>query len=173
MSWSPLSVRVVSPAVASMLLAASSVISLSAQTAPPAAPSAAPTPAARQTIEARKAAFTLVGRNFRPIGEVLKGNVKYEDIDVTKHIARIAFLSNLLQEEFPDSTNLGEPETKAKPDVWANRADFDKRLHDFQLHAVALAEVNARDKGLTDSVKTAVTTLGQDCKGCHDTYKVK
>jgi cytochrome c556 len=158
------SIRFVSIAGAAFI-ATSLAVSVYAQTAA--------TPAARQTIEARKAAYTLIGRNFRPIGDVLKGTVKYDDVDVEKRIARIAFLSGLLNEEFPESTNLGEPETKAKADLWGNRADFDKRLREFQDHVVALADINARDKGPTDAFKAAATTLGQDCKGCHDTYKAK
>jgi cytochrome c556 len=173
MSWRSLSIRTVSIAGGSVLLAASLALSVDAQTAPPSAPSAAPTPAARQAIEARKAAYTLIGRNFRPLGDVLKGTVSYADADVETHIRRIAFLSGLVHEEFPESTNLGEPETKAKPDIWTNRADFDKRLRDLQLHVVALADVNGRDKGPSDAFKAAVTTLGQDCKGCHDNFKAK
>jgi cytochrome c556 len=57
--------------------------------------------------------------------------------------------------------------------VWTNRADFDKRLKDFQAHAAALVQVNATEKGATDGFKAAVIALGEDCKGCHDTYKVK
>jgi cytochrome c556 len=144
-----------------------------AQTAAPAGQPAPATVAARQAIEARKAAYALIGRNFRPLGDILKGTVKYDDADVEKGIARIAFLAGLVNEEFPESSNLGEPDTKAKPDIWSNRADFDKRLRELQLHIAALAEVNATDKAPSEAFKAAVTTLGQDCKGCHDTYKLK
>jgi len=173
MTWSLPSVRTMSTAGGSVLLAVSLALSVDAQTAPPSAPTAAPTPAARQAIEARKAAYTLIGRNFRPLGDVLKGTVNYADAEVETRITRIAFFSGLVHEEFPESSNLGEPETKAKPDIWTNRADFDKRLRDLQLHVVALADVNARDRGPSDAFKAAVTTLGQDCKGCHDNFKAK
>lgn len=169
MTWSVPSVRTVSTVSVSALLAASLSLAVQAQTAAP----PAPTPAARQAIEARKAAYTLIGRNFRPLGDVLKGTVNYADADVETHITRIAFLSGLVHEEFPEISNLGEPETKAKADIWTNRTDFDKRLRDLQLHVVTLADVNARDKGPSDAFKAAVTALGQDCKGCHDNFKVK
>ena len=82
-------------------------------------------------------------------------------------------MSAIPDEAFPEVSNVGEPDTKAKADVWTNRPDFDKRLKDFQAHAAALVQVNATEKGATDAFKAAVVVLGEDCKGCHDTYKVK
>jgi len=160
-----------------VLLAAST----HAQQAPaPAAPAPAAAPAAgagpsptKQAVENRRAAYTLIGNSFRWFGAVAKGAVPYDEAEATKRAARIVFLSALPGENFPEGSNVGEPESKAKPDVWANRSDFDKKLKDFQAHAANLAEVNAKEKGATDALKTAVTALAQDCKGCHDTYKAK
>ncbi len=138
---------------------------------PPAA-GAGPSPA-RQAIEARKAVFTLIGGNFRPIGNVLKGAAPYDAVTIAKSVARIAFLSQLLDDTFPEISNLGEPQTKAKPDIWTNRADFDKKLKDFQTHAAALQKVNETDQGPTDAFKVAAAAVGQDCKACHDNFRVQ
>jgi cytochrome c556 len=153
---------------------------------PPAAPppAAAPAPAgapaataqpspARIAIENRKAVYTLVGNNFRLIGAVLKGATPYDAAAVQKAIARVVFLSALVDEAFPDVSNVGEPETKAKPAIWTNRADFDKKLREFQTHLVALQIVNDSDKNASEAFKTAATAVGQDCKGCHDDFRVK
>jgi cytochrome c556 len=163
-----------------LALSAGIILSANAQSA---APAPAPAPAARAggagpspskaAIETRKAAYTLIGNYFRQLGAVAKGTAPYDEAEATKRATRIAFLSNLPGEAFPDVSNVGEPDTKAKADVWTNRADFDKRLKDFQAHAVALVQVNATEKGATDGFKAAVVALGEDCKGCHDTYKVK
>ena len=156
-------------------------LSAHSQTAPadpPAAGAVAPTPtpavsAARQAIDVRKAVYTLIQNNFRPLGEVLKGNVGYDVANVQKQITRIAFLTGLLDEAFPDISNVGEPDTKAKSDVWSNHAEFVQKLNDFQLHVAKLEQVNATEKSATDTFKAAVTAVAQDCKGCHDTYRVK
>ena len=170
--------RAIATTGAAVALSAGIILSANAQSAAP-----APAPAARaggagpsptkQAIETRKAAYTLIGNYFRQLGAVAKGTAPYDEADATKRAVRIAFLSNLPGEAFPDVSNVGEPDTKAKADVWTNRADFDKRLKDFQAHAVALVQVNATEKGATDGFKAAVVALGEDCKGCHDTYKVK
>jgi len=129
--------------------------------------------AGRQAIETRKAVLTLIGANFRPLGDILKGAAPYDAADTQKRLARLALLSDYLKEGFPDSSNLGDPETKAKAEIWGNRADFDKKLNDFQSHVAALVQVNATDKSASDAFKTAVGAVAQDCKGCHETYRAK
>jgi cytochrome c556 len=134
----------------------------------------APAPgAARQAVEERRAAFKLLGSNFRPLGALLKGEVGYSAAEVKKRIAREVFIGGLLPEVFSDASNLGEPDSTAKPEVWTNRADFDKKLVAFQEHLAALAAVNDKDQGPSDAFKAALTTVAQDCKGCHDDYKLK
>jgi cytochrome c556 len=137
-----------------------------AQTAPEPAPNLA-----RQAIENRQAVFTLIGNNFRPIAEILRGNSTYESVDVSKYSARVTFLTNLLPEAFPEVSKSGD--TKAKHEVWSSRPDFDKRVKDFSDHATALSQVVAQGKGNSDAFKTAARAVAQDCKGCHDNYRNK
>ncbi|WP_363352009.1 cytochrome c [Methylocystis echinoides] len=136
-------------------------------------PQPTPPSPSKQAVENRKAAYTLIGNYFRYFGAVAKGTVPYDEAEATKRATRIAFLSGIVEDAFPEGSNVAEPDSKAKPDVWSNRADFDKKLKDFQAHAQALAETNAKEKAATDSLKTAIASLAQDCKGCHETYKAK
>lgn len=163
-----------------LILGAGFAVSANSQTAatPPAAPTPAAAPAggttaARAAIDNRKAVFTLISGNFRLIGNVLKGSAPYDAAAVQKSIARLVFLSDFLPEAFADVSNVGEPETKAKPDIWTNRADFDKKLKDFQTHLIAFQQVNDAEKGATEAFKTAAAAVGQDCKACHDAFKAK
>jgi len=130
--------------------------------------------AGRQTIEERKSAFKLIGANFRPLGNILKGTAQYDATVVDKAISRTAFLTGLLDETaFTEASNLGDPETKAKADIWTKRAEFDKRLKDFQAHFQKLKATNDTDKDATEAFKTALNTVAQDCKSCHDDFRVK
>jgi cytochrome c556 len=132
----------------------------------------APTPnPVKQSIDNRKAVFTLIGNNFRPIAEILRGNSTYESVDVSKYGTRVAFLTSLLPEAFPDISKSGD--TQAKPEVWSSRPDFDKRVKDFSDHAVALSHVIAQGGGNNDAFKAAAKAVAQDCKGCHDNYRSK
>lgn len=160
-----LSVR--APWLAAALLAAVCTTVI-AEDAP--APSAA-TPAARQAIEIRKAIFTLIGANFRPVGETLQGKAAYDADDIQKRAARVAFLAPLLTDAFPDISSSGD--TKAKPAVWSQRADFDQRLKAFQDHAITLAQLTEKDRSGGDAFKAAAAAVAKDCKGCHEDYKAK
>lgn len=138
-----------------------------AQTAAP-----APSPS-KQAIEARKAAFVLIGQNFRPVGDALQGKAPYDAEQIRKRTARVAFLAELLPETFPDVSNVGEPGTRTKPEAWSNRVDFDKKLKGFREHSAALAQVAARENSASDAFKAAATAVAQDCKSCHDDYRTK
>ena len=130
--------------------------------------------AARAAVGVRKAIFTLIGANFRPLGNLLKEDGSpYDAAEVNKRLARVVFLSGFLNEAFPENSNIGEPDTKAKPEVWTKRAEFDKKLKEFQEHLATLAEVNDKEKGFTEHFKTALGAVAQDCKGCHDDFKLK
>jgi cytochrome c556 len=165
MSLSSQSARIV--VVGSLLVSALTVSSL-AQNAPAGGPSPA-----KLAIENRRAAFTLIGNSFRWFGAVAKGAAPYDEAEAAKRAARIGFLAGQLDGEFPQDSNLGDPASKATADVWSNRADFDKKLEKFKVDARAFQEAIAKEKDATDGFKSVVASLGQDCKGCHDTYKAK
>ena len=97
----------------------------------PAGEKSAPNPG-KQAIAVRKAAFTLIGASFKPLGDVAKGTTEYNQADAEKRAKRIVMLGEFLDGAFPESSNLGEPDTKAKAEVWTQRADFDKRLKEFK-----------------------------------------
>ncbi|WP_159730846.1 cytochrome c [Methylosinus sp. Ce-a6] len=131
-----------------------------------------PSPA-KIAVESRRAEFTLIGNFFRWFGGVARGNAPYDEAEAKKRAARIAFLADLLDESFPDISNVGEPDSKAKPEIWKEKAEFDKKLAKFKEDARVFADTIAKEKGATEGFKTAVANLGQDCKGCHDSYKAK
>ncbi|RZA00719.1 MAG: cytochrome c, partial [Moraxellaceae bacterium] len=117
--------------------------------------------------------FTLIGNNFKLIGDVLQDKAPYDAAEIAKRAKRIAFLTDFLDGTFPDVSNLGEPDTKAKAEVWSKSDDYQKRLKDFKEHANALATLVSKDNTNSAAFKTAAETLGKDCKGCHDNYKAK
>src|SRR5262245_34267677 len=90
----------------------------------------APNPA-KVAVDQRQAVYKLIGANFKPIGDVLQGRAQFDAKEIQKRAARVAFLSELTAEVFPDVSNSGLPGTKAKADVWSNRPDFDKRQAEF------------------------------------------
>ena len=157
---------------AALLVSASAGLFAADEPAKQAAPAAGPSPA-KQAIAVRKAAFTLIANNFKPIGEVLQGKAAYNQAEIVKRAERVAFLSLLLDGTFPEDSNLGAPETKSKPEIWSKKADFDKQLKEFQVNAAALAQIAAKESTASDAFKAAAKAVAEGCKGCHDGYKAK
>jgi cytochrome c556 len=103
----------------------------------------------------------------------LQGRAQYDAAEIKKRAARVAFLSEFTQEVFPEVSNTGLPNTKAKTDIWDKRADFDKRLSEFVQNAQAFAQVAAKESTASDAFKASAGALGQTCKGCHDNFREK
>ncbi len=158
---------------AALLVSASAGLYAADEAAKPAAaPAAGPSPA-KQAIAVRKAAFTLIANNFKPIGEVLQGKAPYNQAEIVKRAERVAFLSLLLDGTFPEDSNVGAPETKSKPEIWKDKAEFDKYIKEFQQNSAALAQIAAKESTASDAFKNAAKAVAEGCKGCHDSYKDK
>lgn len=151
----------------SLALVAFGVVMTSNAQSPP-----APDPA-KQAVENRQAIYKLIGNNFKPIGDVLQGRAPFDAAEVQKRATRVAFLSKLAGEAFPEVSNAGLPSTKAKSDIWSNRGEFDKRLAKFADDAQALAQVAAKETSTSDAFKNAALAVAQDCKGCHENFREK
>lgn len=163
-------------AISASVLSITLILAANAQTPPPAptetGATAPATPAARQAVSVRKAVYNLIGENFKPVGAILKGG-QYNAADVQKNLTRLVYLSEEAGETFGPNTNIGEPETKAKSDIWTDHADFEKKLKNFQADTIKLAQVSETDKGATEAFKAAAGAVAQDCKACHDTFRAK
>jgi len=155
------------------LLAAASAQLFAADAPAPAADKPVGPSPAKQAIGVRKATYTLIGNNFKGIGDVLSGKAEYNAADIEKRAKRVAFLSEFLTDAFPDVSNVGEPDTKARVEIWTQKAEFDKKLKDFQEHAATLAKVAGTEKTASDAFKAAAGAVAKDCKGCHEDFKLK
>lgn len=69
---------------------------------------------------------------------------------------------------FPDGTQTGH-ETKAKAEIWSDRAGFEKADATFVAAAEKLAEAAKSDDKA--AFAAAFTTTTQSCGGCHRSYK--
>jgi cytochrome c556 len=70
---------------------------------------------------------------------------------------------------FIDGSDKGD--TRAKPEIWKERAKFDAAALKMQED---VARLNAAAKsGSLDAIKAAAGAVGQSCKACHDDYQAK
>lgn len=62
------------------------------------------------------------------------------------------------------------PGGEAKPEIWANYADFKKKMDEFSVKTDALAKA-AETGGMESLMEKMVDAL--QCKSCHDAYRSK
>ena len=71
---------------------------------------------------------------------------------------------------FPEESDAGE-NTRAAPKLWENRADFDAKLAEFQQDAqAAVQEEPPQD---LEAFRAAFSSVTENCKGCHDDYRLE
>ena len=66
---------------------------------------------------------------------------------------------------FPDGSKTGE-KTRAKAEIWQNKADFDGKMADF-LKATTAAKAATS----ADAFKASFGNIGKACDGCHEKYR--
>jgi cytochrome c556 len=132
----------------------------------------ASTPAAAQfakpedAVKYRQSAFSLMGAHFSRIGAVVKGEAPYGP-SVATDAKLVETLSHLPFAAFVEGSDKGD--TGAKPEIWMNREDFDKKAKAMQQAVAELSRVAA--SGDQGALKGAFGDAGKACKACHDDYR--
>jgi cytochrome c556 len=122
-----------------------------------------------QQIKYRQSAYTILGAQMGIMGAMASGRAPYDAKAFQTAADRAAVLASIAAESFPAGSDTGAP-TKAKPEIWAQQAEFQKLMKDLTDRSTALAQA-ARSNNL-DTIKPAVGALGGSCKACHDKYKL-
>lgn len=118
----------------------------------------------------RQSYFTLVAMNFGPIAAMVKGDMPWNDEMLKTFANELGALGSMdVSRAFAPGSEQGT--TRAKPEIWENKADFDAKLSDLQQAIVSLQQ--AAGSGDKDAVGQAVAATGKSCKSCHDEYKSK
>jgi len=126
---------------------------------------------AEKAIEYRQAVFKVVARNFGPLAQSAQGKLELQPAAARRYAERLAQISQFAGDAFPDISREGK--TRAKPEIWTDRAGFDQLLEDLTDATRSLASVTADATAKPDDFKAAVGAVGNACKGCHDKYREK
>lgn len=134
-----------------------------------AVPASAQFAKAEDAVKYRQSALFVMQQNFSRVAGMAAGKIPF-DAKVAADSAAVAeFTSKLPWAGFgPDSD---KPESKAKPEIWANKAKFDDYATKMQTEMAKLAV--ASKSGNLDSIKSAVNATGGTCKSCHDDFRAK
>lgn len=130
-------------------------------------PAAAQFQKPEDAIKYRKAAFTVMAAHFGRIGAMASGRAPFDAAAAAANADIVASISKLPYAGFGEGTGIGE--TRAKPEIWTDRAKFDAAANKMQ-EEVAKLNVAAKSGNL-DQIKVAFGAAGQTCKACHDNYR--
>ena len=118
-------------------------------------------------IKYRKSALFVMQQNFGRVAAMASGKVPFDAKSAAESAAVAEFMSKLPWAAFGEGTDKGE--TRAKPDIWKERAKFQEYAEKTQAELTKLAV--AAKAGNLDAIKTAVAATGGTCKTCHDAYR--
>lgn len=134
-------------------------------------PAAAQFAKADDAIKYRQSALFVMGQNFGRVAGMAAGKVPF-DAKVAADSAVVAeFVSKLPWAGFGPGTDKGEMKSRAKAEIWADKAKFDDLANKMQAEMGKLAV--AAKSGNLDTIKAAVNATGGACKACHDDFRAK
>ena len=120
-------------------------------------------------VKYRQSGMFMMGQNFYRVVGMANGRIPF-DAKVAADSAAVAeIMSKLPWDGFVPGTNVGQ--TKAKPEIWANKVKFDDYAKKMQAEMSKLAV--ATKSGNLDSIKLAVRATGAACESCHDDFQDK
>lgn len=119
-------------------------------------------------IKQRRAAYAVLGFNFANLGAMAQDKKPYNREEAARSADLVAALADYPQGHFVEGTDKGD--TKAKPEIWKDRADFDDKMKKMVGEAKQLPQAARMDLA---ALKKQFGETGKACKACHDEYRAK
>jgi cytochrome c556 len=122
----------------------------------------------QDTITARQDLMKKSGAMAKAGASMVKGETPF-DLDKTKEIfATFANDAKQMPTLFPDCSKEGD-HTTAAATIWEKSDDFKAAIAKFATDIKA-GQDNTKD---LDTFKASFGTIGKDCGGCHQTFRVR
>ena len=119
-------------------------------------------------VKYRRAAYQLMSLNFGSLNAMATDKKPFNKDEAARNAEFVALLSTVPKSYFGEGT---DKDTKAKPEIWANRSDFDSKMEKMMGETAKLpAAVRSGDMA---AFKKQVADTGAACKACHDEYRAK
>ena len=121
--------------------------------------------AADNPAHQRHEAMETVQESFKPLRAIAVKEAPFDAAVVKKNATTILEKLKEAHGLFPEGSGGGD--SRAKPEIWSDRAGFDQAMKDAQAAATAMAAVTEEA-----AFVPAMKSLGGACKGCHDKYRL-
>ncbi len=117
-------------------------------------------------VDYRQNTMSAVGGHMGAIADIMRGKVAHTS-HLQTHANALADLAAIAPALFPEGSAGGD----ALAAIWEDAEDFKAKLHAFKEAADGFKAAAA--SGDMAQIGPALRTLGQACKGCHDSYRAE
>jgi cytochrome c556 len=118
-------------------------------------------------VKYRKAALTVMAAHFGRVAAMANGRMPFDAGAAASNAAIAESMSKLPWAGFGEGTDKGD--TKARPEIWSDKAKFTAASEKMQAEMSKLAMV--AKGGNIDAIKAQVGATGGSCKACHDDFR--
>ena len=126
-------------------------------------------PKPEMMVEYRQGMMIGLAWNVGGMGQMVKGEVPWDQKRFTYLAMRAAMLAPMAREGFTPETEAIK--SHAKPEIWKNLKDFDARTETMMKAAAKLVEV--AQAGNEDASRAQFAETVKACKGCHEKFQEK
>jgi cytochrome c556 len=124
--------------------------------------------ASRQAVKERKATFILVQKSFKSLADMAQGKREFNETFAHTEMQRLASLSSILPELFPEGSYLEGKGTKAAEAIWEKNSDFMHAINQYILLTKKFSETTSFTQ---KELQKAIGEIGKECKSCHNDFK--
>ena len=117
----------------------------------------------------RKAHMALIGTYFGDMGAMIKGKKPFDAAQFQSNADRLAIVTQWSGEGFEGKHLTSD--SKSKPEIWDDKADFDKLMKEFSEKASKLKMASA--SGVMKDSIPAFKEVADSCGSCHKKNKFK
>jgi len=118
-------------------------------------------------VKYRQSALSVMAAHFGRLGAMASGKAPFDAKVAQENAAVVEFMSKLPWAGFTPNTE--GVKSKAKPEVWMDKAKFDQGSEKM---VAEVAKLNAAAKaGNLDALKAAFGETAKTCKACHDAFR--
>jgi cytochrome c556 len=120
-------------------------------------------------IKYRQGILQGMGWHMGVLGAMAKGERPYDAQVAARSAKFVHELAEMPWDGFGPGSDAGAP-TKAKPEIWKEKAKFDKLGQDLRVETAKLASAAGTDLA---ALRGAVGATGKACSNCHDDFRAK
>jgi cytochrome c556 len=118
-------------------------------------------------VAKREQLMKQIGGAVGAMGAIAKGEKPYDKAVVEKSLTTISTNIKAFPDQFPEGS---QANSSAAPAIWENNADFRAKAAKLGSDADTILASMPADQA---AVGKAMQTLGANCGGCHQTYRLK